>query len=131
MKIAVVGTGYVGLVLGACLAENGNTVVCVDKDTSKVDMLEAGLFKALFDVQCFDLRAVDSYRRNAAHMAMSASLYANPHNRGAVVNQLHAMIIGATEIDLDFNVNVTTGTDGMIIGGSWNPGIAPIFRHAG
>jgi UDPglucose 6-dehydrogenase len=42
MKIAVVGTGYVGLVLGACLAENGNTVVCVDKDQSKVDMLKAG-----------------------------------------------------------------------------------------
>jgi UDPglucose 6-dehydrogenase len=42
MKIAVVGTGYVGLVLGACLAENGNTVVCVDKDRSKVDLLEAG-----------------------------------------------------------------------------------------
>jgi UDPglucose 6-dehydrogenase len=42
MKIAVVGTGYVGLVLGACLAENGNTVVCVDKDQSKIDMLEAG-----------------------------------------------------------------------------------------
>jgi UDPglucose 6-dehydrogenase len=42
MKIAVVGTGYVGLVLGACLAENGNTVICVDKDRSKIDMLEAG-----------------------------------------------------------------------------------------
>ena len=42
MKIGVVGTGYVGLVLGACLAENGNTVVCVDKDASKVDMLKAG-----------------------------------------------------------------------------------------
>jgi UDPglucose 6-dehydrogenase len=42
MKIAVVGTGYVGLVLGACLAENGNTVICVDKDQSKVDMLKAG-----------------------------------------------------------------------------------------
>jgi UDPglucose 6-dehydrogenase len=42
MKIAVVGTGYVGLVLGACLAENGNTVVCVDKDESKVTMLEGG-----------------------------------------------------------------------------------------
>jgi UDPglucose 6-dehydrogenase len=42
MKIAVVGTGYVGLVLGACLAENGNTVICVDKDASKVDMLKAG-----------------------------------------------------------------------------------------
>jgi UDPglucose 6-dehydrogenase len=42
MKIAVVGTGYVGLVLGACLAENGNTVECVDKDESKVRMLRAG-----------------------------------------------------------------------------------------
>ena len=42
MKIAVVGTGYVGLVLGACLAENGNTVICVDKDQGKVDTLRAG-----------------------------------------------------------------------------------------
>jgi UDPglucose 6-dehydrogenase len=42
MKIAVVGTGYVGLVLGACLAENGNNVVCIDKDRSKIDLLEAG-----------------------------------------------------------------------------------------
>jgi UDPglucose 6-dehydrogenase len=42
MKIAVVGTGYVGLVLGACLAENGNTVACVDKDESKVETLTAG-----------------------------------------------------------------------------------------
>src|SRR5215471_16880911 len=42
MKIAVVGTGYVGLVLGASLAENGNTVACVDKDASKVQTLTAG-----------------------------------------------------------------------------------------
>jgi UDPglucose 6-dehydrogenase len=42
MKIAVVGTGYVGLVAGACLAENGNTVQCVDKDQSKIAVLEAG-----------------------------------------------------------------------------------------
>jgi UDPglucose 6-dehydrogenase len=42
MKIAVVGTGYVGLVVGACLAENGNTVVCVDKDAPKIATLEAG-----------------------------------------------------------------------------------------
>jgi UDPglucose 6-dehydrogenase len=42
MKIAVVGTGYVGLVLGACLAENGNSVACVDKDASKVETLRAG-----------------------------------------------------------------------------------------
>ena len=42
MKIAVVGSGYVGLVLGACLAENGNTVACVDKDDKKVATLKAG-----------------------------------------------------------------------------------------
>jgi len=42
MKIAVVGTGYVGLVLGACLAENGNDVICVDKDAAKITTLEAG-----------------------------------------------------------------------------------------
>jgi len=83
-----------------------------------VDMLEAGLFGGLFDVQCFDLRAVDSYRRNPAHQSMSASMYANPHNRGAVVNLLDAVILGAAEIDLDFNVNVTTGSTGKILGGS-------------
>ena len=42
MKIAVVGTGYVGLVAGACLAESGNDVICVDKDAAKVNMLRRG-----------------------------------------------------------------------------------------
>lgn len=42
MKIAVVGTGYVGLVVGACLAENGNEVVCIDNDAAKIARLEDG-----------------------------------------------------------------------------------------
>jgi UDPglucose 6-dehydrogenase len=42
MRIAVVGTGYVGLVVGACFAENGNEVTCVDKDEAKVRMLRRG-----------------------------------------------------------------------------------------
>ena len=42
MRIGVVGTGYVGLVVGACLAENGNTVACVDTDEGKVEALRAG-----------------------------------------------------------------------------------------
>ena len=42
MKIAVVGTGYVGLVAGACFAESGNDVVCVDKDDAKVRTLRRG-----------------------------------------------------------------------------------------
>jgi UDPglucose 6-dehydrogenase len=42
MKIAVVGTGYVGLVAGACLAETGNTVACVDIDAAKIERLNRG-----------------------------------------------------------------------------------------
>ena len=42
MRIAVVGTGYVGLVTGACLAETGNHLTCVDKDQNKIAVLEGG-----------------------------------------------------------------------------------------
>ena len=42
MKIAVVGTGYVGLVTGTCLAETGNDVTCVDCDRKKIDVLNRG-----------------------------------------------------------------------------------------
>jgi UDPglucose 6-dehydrogenase len=42
MKIAVIGTGYVGLVAGACFADTGNTVYCVDKDPAKIEALKRG-----------------------------------------------------------------------------------------
>ena len=42
MKIAVVGTGYVGLVSGTCFAETGNDVICVDIDADKVSKLQSG-----------------------------------------------------------------------------------------
>lgn len=83
-----------------------------------VKMLEEGLFRALLDTQCFDLDAVASAGRNENHMAISGSQYANPHNRGAVVNALDVVILGATEIDVDFNVNVVTGSNGIIMGAS-------------
>ena len=83
-----------------------------------VDMLNEGLVRAIFDVQCFDLDAVESYKNNKYHQPMSASMYGNPHNKGAVVNNLDVMILGATEIDTSYNVNVTTGSTGYIMGGS-------------
>lgn len=83
-----------------------------------VDMLEKGLFKYIFDVQCFDIPSVLSYKLNKNHMGMSASMYGNPNTKGAVADRLDIMILGATEIDLDYNVNVTTGSDGVIMGGS-------------
>ena len=42
MKIVIVGTGYVGLVTGVCFAELGNSVICVDNNVSKVEMLQTG-----------------------------------------------------------------------------------------
>jgi len=85
---------------------------------SLVAMLREGLFRTLFDVQCFDLEAVASYRDDPAHMAMSAALYASPAGKGAIVDRLDAMILGAAEVDLNFNVNVTAVGGGRIIGGS-------------
>ncbi len=81
-----------------------------------VDMLEEGLLEALFDVQSFDLRAAASAGRNAAHIEMSADMYANPFNSGCVVNNLDCVVLGAREVDVDFNVNVNTESDGRLSG---------------
>ena len=42
MKLCMIGTGYVGLVSGACFADLGNTVYCVDRDKDKIDLLNEG-----------------------------------------------------------------------------------------
>lgn len=82
-----------------------------------VEMIENGLTEKLYDVQCFDLDAVKSLGKNKNHEAISAFKYANPYHN-PIVNELDFVILGATEIDLNFNVNVTTGSNGIIIGGS-------------
>jgi citrate lyase subunit alpha/citrate CoA-transferase len=76
------------------------------------------LFNKLYDVQSFDLSAVNSYKHNIDHILMDASQYANPFNKDAIVNKLDVVVLGATEIDLNFNVNVTTTSTHQLIGGS-------------
>ncbi|MDF2615893.1 MAG: citF [Sedimentibacter sp.] len=83
-----------------------------------VDMLEAGCFETLMDVQCFDLRAVQSIRDNPRHREVTASHYASPTTKSAIVDNLDVVILGATQIDTDFNVNVHTDSNGFIMGGS-------------
>ena len=65
MKIAVVGTGYVGLVAGACLAENGNEVICVDKDETKIATLKAGR------MPIYEPGLEEMVRRNAAESRLT------------------------------------------------------------
>lgn len=85
-------------------------------------MLHEGLFDTLYDVQCFDLAAVASYRVDADHRSMSASLYANPDRWDANAHRLDAMILGAAEVDLDFNVNVTAvGAVGLSVAPAVTP----------
>ncbi|MDR1318310.1 MAG: citrate lyase subunit alpha [Treponema sp.] len=83
-----------------------------------VDMLEAGCFETLADVQCFDLRAVESLNKNPRHREVTASHYASPTAKSSLVGGLDTVILGATEIDTQFNVNVHTDSRGYIMGGS-------------
>lgn len=83
-----------------------------------VEMHNAGLFRELRDVQAFDQVAVRSYANDPSHFGISASDYASPKRSDAVAHRLGVAVLGATEVDRDLNVNVTTTSDGWIIGGS-------------
>jgi citrate lyase subunit alpha/citrate CoA-transferase len=83
---------------------------------SIVDLHEEGLIKKLLDVQGFDLRAADSLKNNRFHHQISAEYYASPRGTGAAVNQLDVVVLSALEVDTSFNVNVLTGSDGIIRG---------------
>lgn len=83
-----------------------------------VALHEKGLIKTLLDVQSFDSVAADSLARNPNHIEISANQYANPSSKGAMVDRLDVVVLSALEIDTDFNVNVITGSDGVIRGAS-------------
>jgi len=82
-----------------------------------VDMMKEGLFERLLDVQSFDLDAVKSIGENPNHIEISADWYANPWNSGCTVNMLDTVVLGATEVDRNFNVNVNTEADGALLHG--------------
>jgi citrate lyase subunit alpha/citrate CoA-transferase len=83
-----------------------------------VRMLEEGLVGALLDVQSFDEDAAKSLGVNPRHFEVDAACYADPLSGGSAVDQLDVVVLSALEIDVDFNVNVITGSDGVIRGAS-------------
>lgn len=81
-----------------------------------VKLHEEGLIKKILDVQSFDLDAAESLKNNRFHQQIDANYYADPFSEGSVVNELDVVILSALEVDTDFNVNVLTGSDGIIRG---------------
>ncbi|MEY8353319.1 citrate lyase subunit alpha [Lachnospiraceae bacterium 54-53] len=79
------------------------------------DLLENNQVDALLDTQDFDLNAVESVI-NPRHFRISAGEYADPFNKGAVVNKLDFVILAALEVDVNFNCNVVVGSDGIVTG---------------
>src|SRR5687767_8520902 len=85
MKIAVVGSGYVGLVAGACLAENGNDVVCVDKDPAKVRLLQRG------KIPIYEPGLEELVRRNRAEKRLT---FTTALDRGVRNSQIIFIAVG-------------------------------------
>ncbi|MGM0124744.1 citrate lyase, alpha subunit [Enterococcus sp. AZ194] len=83
-----------------------------------VELLEEGLVEKIIDVQDFDHPSAISLGKNENHYEIDANMYASPLSKGAVINQLDTAILSALEIDTNYNVNVITGSDGVIRGAS-------------
>ena len=79
-------------------------------------LYDKGLVKHLMDTQDYDQGAAKHLAENANHHEVDLSTYANADNKGAYVNKLDFVVLSALEIDTKFNVNVITGSDGVLRG---------------
>jgi citrate lyase subunit alpha / citrate CoA-transferase len=83
-----------------------------------VELMQHGLFHSVFDVQSFDAAVSSSLLNDRNHIEISSDMYANPFNCGSMVNKLDIVVLGALEVDVNFNVNVITSSEGTIMGAS-------------
>ncbi len=84
--------------------------------SSVCKLMDKGLVEHILDTQDFDQGAIDHIFKHPNHHETSLSEYANAANKGAYVNKLDYVVLSALEIDTDFNVNVITGSDGVLRG---------------
>ena len=82
-----------------------------------VELLEEGLTDYILDGQTFDLSGVQSIGGNPRHVATSPFTSYNYHGKGSFASLVDAVVLGATEVDADFNANVVTHSDGRLLHG--------------
>ncbi|MEA3478113.1 MAG: citrate lyase subunit alpha [Bacteroidota bacterium] len=82
-----------------------------------VEMLEEGLVDYILDGQTFDLEGVRSMRENSNHVNTSPFTSYNYHGKGNFAGMVDVVILGATEVDVNFNANVVTHSDGYLLHG--------------
>ena len=82
-----------------------------------VQMLEEGLTDYILDGQTFDLEGVRSMRENPGHVNTSPFTSYNFHGKGNFASIIDAVVLGATEVDVNFNANVVTHSDGRLLHG--------------
>ena len=82
-----------------------------------VEMLEEGLTDYILDGQTFDLEGVRSMRENPSHLNTSPFTSYNYHGKGNFASMVDAVVLGATEVDINFNANVVTHSDGYLLHG--------------
>jgi len=82
------------------------------------DMLHDGTIRAIIDAQAFDMAAVESLREDRNHIEVSHYHLMNPHTGSCVVSHQDVCFLGATEVDINFNVNVNTHSDGLLLHGT-------------
>lgn len=115
------GAGGVSLAtvehLGAIMDRRGVRAAWVNGGIHRriVDLLHRGMVGKVLDCQAFDAEAVRSLRDDADHVETSMDFYANVHSKGCLCHQLDAVALGATEVDLAFNVNTNTHADGCLL----------------
>ena len=82
-----------------------------------VEMLESGLTRFILDGQSFDLDGVRSLRENPCHIETNPFVSYNYHSKGCFAHRVKVAVLGATEVDVHFNVNVNTHSDGWLLHG--------------
>lgn len=86
-------------------------------EKNSVEMLQEGFFKRIYDAQSFDVIAIESLQSNKHHVEVSIDHAYNPFNKGCIANHTDFSVLGATEVDLNFNVNANTFSNGRLNSG--------------